>query len=183
MNYEKYRQLFEEIITSDPIPAPYDNPDYMNYVELNQKRQERWEKKGELSADTIETLSNIRGKQNWILITEPWCGDAAHSCPFIMKMAEQNPKINLSVQLRDSDSEIEHYLTNGGKSIPILVVRNENNEDLFVWGPRPKEAQEIHLQNLSANKTIEEKKIELQKWYNEDKGKTIQHEISTLIKD
>ena len=181
MNYQNYNALFHEITEDISPKAPYDNPEFVHYVELNQKRQERWFKKGELTPETIETVSSISEKQNWILITEPWCGDAAHSVPFIEKMAILNPNISLTIQLRDKDSEIDKYLTNGGKSIPILVVRNEKNDDIFVWGPRPAEAQEIHLQNLTSDKSNEEKKIELQQWYNKDKGQTIQKEISTLL--
>ncbi len=181
MNYEKYNALFHEIAEAKSPKAPYDNPEFVHYVELNQKRQERWLKKGELTAQTKETISKISEKQNWVLITEPWCGDAAHSTPFIEKMAAMNPNIALTIQLRDEDSEIDKYLTNGGKSIPILVARNEAHDDIFVWGPRPAEAQEIHLRNLKSDKSNEEKKIELQQWYNKDKGQMIQKEISALI--
>ena len=40
--------------------------------------------------------------------------------------------------MRDNDnSEIESYLTNGSKSIPKLIIRDNDGKDLFVWGPRP----------------------------------------------
>lgn len=182
MTFDTYLALFETLLTSKQPAAPYDNPDYFHYVELNHKRQERWLKKGELLPQTQAVLEQISAPQHWVLITEPWCGDAAHSVPFIEKMAQQNSHIELSIQLRDSASEIENYLTNGGKSIPILIVRNAKNEDLFVWGPRPDAAQKIHLENLRSEKSEDEKKVELQQWYNHDKGKSIQEEITALLR-
>lgn len=181
MTFDSYLGIFDEILnSSEPIP-PYNDEHYFNYLELNHKRQERWNKKGVLKPETLTALSKINQELNWVLITEPWCGDAAHSNPFIAMMANQNDKIKLEVQLRDSGSEIDKYLTNGGKSIPILVVRNAKGDDVFVWGPRPAEAQEIHLKNRDSNKGLEEQKVDLQKWYNSDKGETIQDEIYTLL--
>ena len=182
MTYDKYSSLFDEILDSDKPIAPYDQPDYFNYTELNKKRQERWDKKGTISDALKTAISELDSPQKWVLITEPWCGDAAHLVPFIAKIAQSNPNIELEIQLRDSDSEIDNYLTNGAKSIPILVVRNENSDDLFIWGPRPNAAQNVHLANLDTDKSIEEKKVELQKWYNQDKGQELQNEILALLK-
>jgi len=179
MNFQTYNDLFEGILQADQPAVPYDNIDYFHYVKLNHKRQERWLKKGDILPELETKIKSIDNTQNWILITEPWCGDASHSVPFVAKLAELNPKINLNIQLRDSDSEIDKYLTNGGKSIPILVVRDEQNKDLFHWGPRPTEAQNIHLYNLTSDKTVDEKKVELQKWYNSDKGISLQKELLT----
>ncbi len=183
MKYSSYKKLFSEILNSETPPAPYDNPDYYTYLELNNSRVERWEKKGVILTELENEISKISEVQKWLVISEPWCGDAAHIVPFIAKLAVLNPLIELEVQLRDSNSEIDKYLTNGGKSIPILVVRNDKGEDQFVWGPRPAEAQVIHLRNLTSDKSVDEKKVELQQWYNKDKGQALQHEIKALLKN
>ena len=125
-------------------------------------------------------ICKIREKQQWILITEPWCGDASHINPFIKMAADLNENIELVINLRDGeDSLIDHYLTNGvSKSIPILVVRDADGNDLFVWGPRPKDTQALLAQHkLDISKTDEEKKIEFQAWYNANKGADIQAEL------
>jgi hypothetical protein len=182
MDFINYLNLFDEILTAEHPVAPYDNSAYFNYAELNQKRQERWYNKGELTNDAKETLSRLNQNLNWILITEPWCGDAAHSSPFLSKLAEASEKIKLQIQLRDTNSEINNYLTHGGKSIPLLIVRDENGKDIFRWGPRPEGAQKIQLKNKESDKSDEEKRVELQKWYNTDKGVSIQREIILLLK-
>ena len=182
MNYQTYQAGYESILDGKSSNELYQKEDYLNYAKLNASRSKRWDKTGQLSEDTIQQLKSIENKQHWILITEHWCGDAAHIVPFIQKMAEQNPLIELEIQLRDSDSEIDKYLTNGGKSIPILVIRNAEKEDLFHWGPRPKEAQDLFLQMKAENASFEEQKEKLQQWYNGNKGVDIQVEICALLR-
>ena len=183
MNLVDYEKQFEEILDGSNNSYPYDSDDYVNYVKLNQSRMKRWNKRGQILPELEATIQQIDQPLNWVLITEPWCGDAAHSHAFITKLVELNPKINLSVQNRDAEgSEIEQYLTNGGKSIPKLIVRDQEGNDLFDWGPRPKEAQEM-VMNLKDDDSMsmEDKKIVVQKWYNNDKGVSIQEELHALL--
>ncbi|WP_039054608.1 thioredoxin family protein, partial [Sphingobacterium sp. T2] len=119
----------------------------------------------------------------WILITEPWCGDAAHSVPQIYNMVKDNANIALDIQLRDEEPFlINSYLTNGGKSIPKLVIRNSKGEDLAVWGPRPDKLQHMFLELKEKNASMDEIKEVIQKWYNEDKGQEIQRELVQLLR-
>lgn len=183
MTVEAYNQYFEQLLQTEHPSAPYDNPDYMNYTKLNHSRSKRWLKHGELLEETKDLVQAIKTQQTWVLITEPWCGDAAHNVPFIELMAALNPAyISLHIQLRDSDSEIDQYLTNGGKSIPKLIIRDEHGRDLAVWGPRPDDCQKVFNQLKVEGADFERQKIELQNWYNANKGVSLQHEINRLLK-
>jgi len=183
MNFQSYLAYFESILNNPTPPAPYNNPDYFNYVKLNWSRSNRWLKHGILSDEIKEVVAKISTPQTWIIITEPWCGDASHVVPFLHLIAQQNPLIRVDYELRDSEPfRINEYLTKGGKSIPKLIVRNEAGEDLFTWGPRPAGCQVIYDKLKDENADFETMKIELQKWYNKDEGKEIMHEIYTLLK-
>jgi hypothetical protein len=179
MTFTDYQATFDEILTGKITATPYDDLHFIEYTKLNISRLNRWLKKGEILPETIVAINAISKKQTWVLITEPWCGDAAHCVPFIVKLAELNSLITLEIQLRDSEnSEIENYLTNGGKSIPILIVRDSENNDLFVWGPRPEQAHVLFLESKAQQLSVDDQKIALQNWYNKDMGQTIQKEIS-----
>ena len=142
----------------------------------------RWLKRFEPTSTFEQFVESITEKQQWIIITEPWCGDAAHSVPMLAKMASKNPNITVDIQLRDSAPFlIDSYLTNGGKSIPILVIRNEAGQDLAVWGPRPKACQQLFLNLKEQGVDFSEIKEEIQKWYNADKGTEIQKEIQAVL--
>ena len=178
MNWNEYTSYFEEILQGKVTIAPYDDQNFWEYTKLNHSRMSRWLKQGKLIEQLVKEIQEIVVPQHWVLITEPWCGDAAHILPFINMLSEMNPLIKLDLQLRDSPgSEIDQYLTNGGKSVPKLIIRNTDHEDLFVWGPRPQAAQLVYLDAKAQDLEIEQQKIALQQWYNTDKGVSLQEEL------
>jgi len=179
-----YINKFDKILNSDIPPVPYDNPAYLDYLKLNRSRQKRWLKTGEIHERLKQVVSKIKAPQTWYIITEPWCGDAAHSVPFLKLISDLNPLINLKIVWRDTPPlMIEKYLTNGGKSVPKLVIRDEKERDLGVWGPRPQECQAIYLDLKEKEKEadFEEVKVTLQTWYNKDKGQSLQSEMIDLL--
>jgi len=184
MDLKTYDQLFETIL-NDPLPAsPYNKPAYMNYVKLNASRLQRWMKHGVLNTDLINAVKNISEPQTWTIITEPWCGDAAHLTPFIQRVADMNPLITVDYQLRDTPPFlIEQYLTNGTRSIPKLIIADSDKNDLSVWGPRPAQCQLLFKQLTKDQVNHDEKEILIQKWYNEDKGVSVQLELLAILQD
>lgn len=182
MNFQEYLHYFEQVLSAEAPAAPYDQPDYFNYTKLNWARMNRWLKTAELTEEMKAVVDDIREPQHWIIITEPWCGDAAHVVPFLNMIAIRNPLISVNYELRDSEPfRINAYLTNGGKSIPKLVIRDPQGADLAVWGPRPVKCQEVYAALTAQKADLETLKIGLQNWYNEDKGQQIQAEVSALL--
>ncbi|MDM1293727.1 thioredoxin family protein [Sphingobacterium sp. N143] len=182
MTFEEYLRQFEDILNHPEKYPAYLDEEYYQYTKMNWARMGRWLKRFEPTADFQQFITTVSEPQHWIIITEPWCGDAAHSVPMLAKMAAKNPNITLDIQLRDSAPFlIESYLTNGGKSIPILVIRNQEGQDMAVWGPRPAACQQLFLHLKGAGKEFSEIKEEIQKWYNTDKGAEIQQEIQALL--
>jgi len=178
MKFEEYLAYFEAILADPEKYPPYSNVEYLNYAKLNWSRMNRWLKRFEVNEDLKSRIVAVADPQQWLLITEPWCGDAAHSVPQIVRMAALNPLIELDIQLRDTEPYlINDYLTNGGRSIPKLIVRNEAGEDLWTWGPRPQQLQHIFDRMKTEQRTFEDMKEALQRWYNEDKGREIQKEF------
>lgn len=183
MNWTEYTSLIDPIIEKKNRTAPYDQIAYVEYVTLNKSRINRWLKKNPLSEETKEALQRISEPLQWILITEPWCGDAAHSTPIIHLMAEQSDNIDLQIVLRDQSDLIDSYLTNGGKSIPILIVRDAEGNDLFTWGPRPEACQNLVMELKNSDASPQSKNMQVQMWYNKDQGQSIQRELIHLLKN
>src|SRR5690554_1293196 len=184
MDFTSYLNYFQNIIENQDgnLPELYQNPEYFEYTKLNWSRMNRWLKTGKLLDETIAKLKSIDSPQNWIVITEPWCGDASHIVPFIELMARENDLIQVSYELRDSEPfRINNYLTGTSKSIPILIIQDKEGKDVKVWGPRPKECQEIFISETKKGTDFEGLKIILQKWYNQDKGVQIQQEVLDFI--
>jgi hypothetical protein len=185
LTYSEYKQLVGDLLKEDKSTGFTQNESYLNYSKLGFSRMNRWEKTSELTTEQVETIQNVTKKQTWLVITEGWCGDAAPVIPIMNKIADINPLITFKLILRDENDELmSHFLTNGGKSIPKLVSFNaEENDLLFVWGPRPKEAADlVAKEKAEFGELREEFKITLQKWYNQDKGKNIAEDLVNCLK-
>jgi hypothetical protein len=177
-----YLTLIEKLLSDNKTTGPNQSEFYVNYTKLNLQRMQRWLKTAQLSTETVDVISSIKTKQHWVILTEAWCGDAAHSLPIIYKMSALNPLIQFEWKLRDENEALMNkYLTNGGKSIPKLIVHNDKGEELFNWGPRPAELQEIYLQLKKEEKSFDDINLVLQKFYNDDKGQRVQKEICNLL--
>ena len=182
MNRQEYEKYMDSISSGEYNQAPYDDAFYLEYTQLNTARYYRWIKTGQLNQELVDLLKGTKFTQ-WTVITEPWCGDAAHSVPFISLMSEVNPSVTVNYELRDSEPHrIENYLTNGtSKSIPIFIFSDGENER--VWGPRPESLTQL-FDDMKKEKelTFDEMKVALQKWYNANKGVDLQKEILELLK-
>jgi hypothetical protein len=183
MTFQAYLDQFEALLKSEKQLPPYGDADFFNYAKLNWSRMNRWLKHGVIQSDLLTAIKHIQQPQHWIVITEPWCGDAAHIVPFLALIASENELIQIDFQLRDSAPFlIENYLTNGGKSIPKLIIRDTAGNDLAVWGPRPKACQLVFDELKEKQTNMNDLKTALQHWYNEDKGVALQAEILSILK-
>ncbi len=181
MNFQEYLDVVNTILAAEKPAPPYDNADYFQYTKMNGSRMNRWLKQNPVTEETKAIVAAITRKQHWVVITEPWCGDAAHIVPILYLMSRLNEHIDFKLQLRDSGSEIEKYLTNGTRSIPVLIVRDENGNDLFHWGPRPAAAKVVYDALKEKKAGFEETKIALQQVYNSYKSNGIQQEVGALL--
>lgn len=185
-SYQEFNDLMFELAASGKTSGIHQTDALIRFTALNQKRMNRIYKTLIIKDFLHEILQNSKQKQNWYVITEAWCGDSAQCLPVIGKLAElAGDKINLSIFFRDINlSWIEKYHTNGSKSIPKLISFDEAGNELFTWGPRPKEAQEILLawKANPAGKTREDFGKELHTWYAKDKTLSIQLEFEHIFK-
>ena len=116
-------------------------------------------------------------RRRLLAIAEDWCGDASNTVPIIAKFAELVPGWGLRVIQRDAHPEVmDRYLTNGSRSIPIVIALDENFQELGHWGPRPSELQEWVMANRP---TIPKAELypRVRKWYARDHGETTLREV------
>ena len=185
IDYEEYRRLIDALIMVGRSTATHESESLVEYSKLNVVRMKRLDKTIELIPEAVEYVKRISAPQTWIVITEGWCGDAAQIIPVLHHMAAINPNIRLRFLLRDDNLPLmDQYLTNGkSRSIPIVIVLNQNNEELFHFGPRPQALQELFYQlkaNAIDNNSIKE---EMHRWYAKDKTVTTQQEFLQLLQE
>jgi len=185
-SYSEYKEMVLQLINEGKSTGDNQNENLYNYTKLNNQRMKRLDKQTKLSEGALGKTKKIRKDFTWLVLTESWCGDAAQTLPVINKFAEANEKINLKVVLRDENEDLmNQFLTNGSKSIPkLIVLDNSSNEVVGSWGPRSEMAAKMVIDYKNENGKIDDQfKIDLQNWYNSDKGANIEKELVDLINE
>jgi hypothetical protein len=183
LSYNEYRQLIDSLLKINQTTGSNDSEKQLVYTRLNVQRMNKWDKITKLNQELIQVVEKIDTPQKWLILTEAWCGDAAQNLPAIQKIADLNDKIEVRYLLRDENLDImDAYLTDGGRSIPKLIILNDKYNELANWGPRPAPAQNI-LKDYKSNDdiTYDEFSVNLHTWYAKDKGKTLQSEFTVLL--
>ena len=184
ITYADYRNLVSKLVEENSTTGNEKTEDLANYTMLNDKRMKRWDKTVKVSDEMKLKIKNFHRKVTWLVITESWCGDAAHIMPVINKVAELNDTIDFKVVLRDENDALMHqYLTNGGKAIPkLIMIDNETNTVVDTFGPRPITATNMVNDYKSEYGALTpEFKEDLQRWYNKDKGQSTIEDLMSLL--
>lgn len=185
MSYSEYRNLVSSLVAENSTTGNEKTEDLADYTQLNDRRMKRWDKTLKVSDAIKNKVENFNKKVTWLVISESWCGDAAHIMPVINKVAGLNPNIDYKVVLRDeNDALMDQFLTNGGKSIPKLIaIDTETKEVLNTFGPRPTLATEmVNAYKATHGQLTPEFKEDLQRWYNKDKGQSTVENLTALLK-
>lgn len=185
MDYGAYLSLSAQLFSEGKTTGPKQSEALTRYTGLNLHRMKRLHKTTKLSEESLEAVQAIDNKQVWLVLTEAWCGDAAQIVPIIKELADQNPLIQLVFLLRDENLDImDAHLTNGGRSIPKLIVMDEETlDELGTWGPRPTDAQAMYMDfKEKAEESYDTFQVKLQGWYNRNRGKDIQEELSAFLR-
>lgn len=181
ISYEEYNVLFKKLVAEGRTTGEATS-EKIDYTKLNFSRSKRLDKTIKLSEEQNKYFQAINVKQTWLVITEPWCGDAAQSLPFFNKIVENSENIELMIVLRDENPQLmDSFLTYGSRSIPKLIILDKNLEVVNHWGPRSKAATKVVDDYVQKHAKIDEQlKTDLQLWYNKNKGEAIIAEMQEL---
>ncbi len=185
MTYAEYRTLITTLVAENSTTGIDKTEALVNYTQLNDRRMRRWDKTAKVAENLKSEIENLDRKVTWLVISESWCGDAAHIMPIINKVAELSDAIDYKVVLRDENEALmNQFLTNGGKSIPKLIMLDTETKDVLnTFGPRPTIATTM-VQDYKAKhgQLTPEFKEDLQRWYNKDKGQSTVEDLVNLLK-
>ncbi len=153
------------------------------YTEKNVGLMEKFDISYKVSKD-LRTTVEVGPAVTWLVLTEGWCGDAAFIVPMLATIEKALPdKVKLKLLLRDENPELmDAHLTNGGRSIPKLIVLDKDLKELGSWGPRPSLLQ-IEMDKWK-NEGLDLKQIipKVQAWYEQDETESIQGELIELVR-
>jgi hypothetical protein len=116
-------------------------------------------------------------RRRLLVIAEDWCGDASNTIPIVAKLVDQVPGLELRVLRRDENPAVmDRYLTNGSRSIPVVIALDEEYRELGHWGPRPRELQAWVMANRG---TVPKAELypKVRRWYARDHGESTLREV------
>jgi hypothetical protein len=184
ISYDAYRDLVKQLAEENTTTGLEKTEALANYTKLNDRRMKRWDKTINVSEDAQRKIAEFSQNMTWLVITESWCGDAAHVLPVLNKIAKLNTHIDLKLVLRDENMELmDAFLTNGSRAIPkLIMIDNETGKVLKTYGPRPSDAT-IYVNKFKEKNgaLTPEFKEDLQHWYNSNKGQNVIDDITKIL--
>lgn len=183
-SFEEFVQLTTEMVEQGTTTGPVKSESRINATKLNLQRLNRIVKTMQLLPEWESIDNSVFSRFSFFVISETWCGDGAQIVPVLHKIA-QKLGIDMRIILRDAYPDIaDQYLFRGTRSIPILVVFDRiTGNQLGVWGPKPKEAQQIVDDAKRDGVPHDDYVITLQNWYNQNKTISMQQELWTFLRD
>ncbi len=179
LSYSEYVALTESLVAMKITTGEEQSVDLIEYTKLNLHRIKRLEKTIILNQDLSVLIEKWTLPMTILVITEAWCGDVAQQLPWFQKLSILNPLIQVRTILRDENPDLmNRYLSNGvSKSIPVVLFLNSANEQLFKWGPRTQELQNLLTVWGKENTSKPEKYTKIHTWYAQNKGIDLQKEL------
>ena len=159
-------------------------PTFAESVAAAQKNQELWRSVYRLAVvpeEVVARAAALPGRWHLLVLSEDWCGDAVNTVPVVAKLVDATPNLELRVLARDANPDLmDAHLTNGTRSIPVVIALDEDFAEHGWWGPRPRALQEWFLTEGRALPKAE-RYPRVRQWYARDRGRTTLDEVVSLL--
>ncbi len=143
-----------------------------------------WEaiyKRAGISDDAMARTRRLRRHWHLLILSEDWCGDSVNVLPYLARLKETTPRIELRIIGRDANPDImEAHVTDASRAIPVVIVLDDTFKERGWWGPRPGPLQSwVRSEGLALPKV--ERYRQMRTWYARDHGETLVAEILSII--
>jgi hypothetical protein len=140
-------------------------------------------RKSKIPEWATERLAAMGRDWRFLVLAEDWCGDASNLVPIFARLAEASPHVDLRIVKRDEVPELmDQYVTDGSRSIPVVIVLDHDFVPVARWGPRPAELQELVIGEKRAGlRPSSEIYKDARRRYARDMGETTLRELLEAI--
>lgn len=157
---------------------------FTEYLGAVQKNQELWHgvyQRATVPLDVAQKVAGYNQQFHLLALSEDWCGDAVNLLPVVARLAEAAPNVELRILGRDANPDLmDTHLTGTSRSIPVVVVYDQEFNELGWWGPRPTELQKW-VKEVGLTMEKDERYRHIRAWYARDKGRTTVREIVKVM--
>jgi hypothetical protein len=168
-------------MTSTDIAKRFaDGVDFDGYVAAAEKNADLYQdlyRTSVVPPDLVERARRLPGKWHLLVLSEDWCGDAVNALPILAKWVSAVPSFDLRILGREANPDLMNaHLTGESRSIPVVMIFDENFVERGWWGPRPSELQRWMLDVGLALEKGERYKL-VRQWQARDRGRTTIEEV------
>lgn len=138
-------------------------------------------KRAAIDDDAKARALGLRHPYHFLVLNEDWCGDSVNILPYVARLVEAAPTVDMRIVSRDANSDLmDAHRTGASRSIPIVIVYDSLFREAGSWGPRPGPLQKWFIgEGLALPKP--ERYPLIRGWYARDKGRTIVSEILDIL--
>ena len=157
---------------------------FTDFLETVQAHQTLWQQiyeRARLPQEAREAAESLPGRWHFLVLAEDWCGDAVHILPYLARLEEEFPHFDLRILSREGNPDLmDSHLTGSSRSIPVVMILDEEFREVGWWGPRPQPLQDIFLREIRLLPK-EERFPKVRAWFARDRGRTTMKEILSRI--
>lgn len=159
-------------------------PDFERMLARVTKYAELWTgvwRRAVVGEEYLRRVAAVPGHWHLLVLSEDWCGDAVNTVPVVAKLVALSPNLELRVLSRDENLDLmDAHLTGTSRSIPIVILLDDEYRECAWWGPRPTALQHsVSGEWRALEKTSRYK--EARTWYARDRGRTTLEEVVTML--
>jgi hypothetical protein len=159
-------------------------PEFEEMLATAEQNADLWAavwRRANVPGEFVHRVAALGGAWHLLVLSEDWCGDAVNTVPVVAKLAELSPNVDLRVLARDHNLDLmDAHLTGTSRSIPAVIVLDEEFVERGWWGPRPAELQAWVLGPGRALDK-EARYREVRAWYARDAGRTTLAEVGATL--
>lgn len=159
-------------------------PTLAQFVDHATQNQELWRttmRLARLAPEEAARSAALHVPARVLVLLEDWCGDAMYTVPFVQRVVDANPLLEMRVLARDQhDALMAAHLSGTARSIPVVMAFGPDGAEVGWWGPRPTPLQQWMIEAGLAMEKPERYKA-VRTWYARDRGVTTAQEILTLL--
>src|ERR1019366_4964252 len=103
LSFDEYLALTKSIVESPPPTGTYQNEKTLRYTRSNLERMNKVLQNMVLSQKLYNLLGELKEEWIWLVLSEPWCGDASWGTPALYMISTGTDKVDFKILLRDQN--------------------------------------------------------------------------------
>lgn len=158
---------------------------FSDYLSTTHEYTELWRAmyaRAKVSDAAVARAVAVEGRWHLLVLNEDWCGDAVNTLPYVARLTEGAPNLDLRILGRDANLDLmDAHLTGTARAIPVVMILDADYDERAWWGSRPRVLQSWVMSPEAQAMAKPERYKEIRRWYARDRGVTTLDEILTLI--